>query len=232
VVERTRRFRARAPVAVYSQGEKHRKAVPSVVRGGGVCPSHGGAARQVKAKREQRVLVAELEAKAAAQTVVERREPEELILDALHDTNAVLTRIKADLHDGVVNPILLELAGDWIDRLGRLGKIITDGDLSQKLHERIGWLAKDRAATCFAMLASIVEASPLSAAQRLAVWEARYDGLKRIADGQHPFRFSDGERRRFTDRLQVEAARESALAEGLSWGDESESGSDLDGALL
>ena len=56
------------------------------VRGGGVCPSHGGAARQVKAKREQRVLVAELEAKAAAQTVVERREPEELILDALHDT--------------------------------------------------------------------------------------------------------------------------------------------------
>jgi hypothetical protein len=82
------------------------------------------------------------------------------------------------------------------------------------------------------MLVSIVEASPLSAAQRLAVWEARYDGLKRIADGHHPFRFSDGERRRFTDRLQVEAARESALAEGLSWGDESESGSDLDGALL
>jgi hypothetical protein len=118
------------------------------VRGGGVCPSHGGAASQVKAKREQRVLVAELEARAAAETVVERREPEELILDALHDTNAVLTRIKADLHDGVVNPILLELAGDWIDRLGRLGKIITDGDLSHKLHERIGWLAKDRAATC------------------------------------------------------------------------------------
>jgi hypothetical protein len=123
--------------------------------------------------------------------------------------------------------------------VARIGKTVTDGDLATKLHQRLGWLAEDRVATVFAFLAAIVEASPLSAAQRLQVWEAPYDGLKRIADGQHPFRFSDGERRRFGDRLQVEAAQESALAEGLSWGPDSESDSDvlaedvpLDGALL
>jgi hypothetical protein len=205
-----------------------------------VCYIHGGRARQVKQKAEQRLAVYDAQVAAQAEpTVIERREPEELILDALHDTNAVLQQLKAELHGGSVNPILLQLAGEWLDRLGRLGKVITDGDLATKLHERLGWLAKDRADVCFAMLESIVEASPLTAAQRLAVWEARYDGLKRIADGQHPFQFSDGERRRFTDRLQVEAARESALAEGLSWGPDSESDSDvlaedlpLDGALL
>jgi hypothetical protein len=106
------------------------------VVGAPVCWVHGLAAKQVRQKQEQRILVAELEAKAAAETVVVRREPEELLLDALHDTNQVLARIKADLHEGVVNPILLDLAGDWIDRLGRLGKIITDGDLATKLHQQ------------------------------------------------------------------------------------------------
>ena len=73
--------------------------------------------------------------------------------------------------------------------MARIGKTVTDGDLATKLHQRLGWLAEDRVATVFAFLAAIVEASPLSAAQRLQVWEAPYDGLKRIADGQHPFRF-------------------------------------------
>jgi hypothetical protein len=202
--------------------------------GSPVCIMHGGKARQVKAKAEQRVMVAELEAKAAAQTVVVRREPEELILDALHDTNAVLTRIKADLHDGVVNPILLQLAGDWLDRLGRLGKIITDGDLTTKLHTRIGWVAQDRAATLWGHLAAVVEASPLTAEQRLTVWQSRFDGLRLIASGDLPFRLSDDALHRFSDRLMeaaaVEQAAVQAAADGIVW-DDSESDSDSDGGV-
>jgi hypothetical protein len=38
-----------------------------------------------------------------------QREPEEILLTALRDVDAVLQQIKADLHDGSVNPVLLQL---------------------------------------------------------------------------------------------------------------------------
>lgn len=199
---------------------------------------HGGAAKQVKAKRAQRVLVAELEAKAAAQAVVVRQEPEELILDALHDTNMVLARIKSDLHSGVVNPILLELCGDWIDRLGRLTKIIVDGDLAEKLHRRIGWMAEDLASQLTALLAAVVEAAPLTSEQKLALWQSRFDGLQAVADGRAPSRMLGDATTRFTDGLMEAAAREQAAADGIVWGgsesadDDSDLGGDLGVPLL
>jgi hypothetical protein len=173
------------------------------VVGGGVCHIHGGAARQVKAKREQRVALAEIQ--AAAPAVVAQKEPEELLLDALHDVNQVLQQIKRDPSGGSVNPILLQLAGHWLDRLARIGKVVVDGDLSQKLHTRLGWLAEDRAATVTAYLAAVVEASPLTAQQKLAVWQSRFDGLQRIADRAAPSRMLNDATVRFTAELQVAA---------------------------
>ena len=203
-----------------------------MVIGGGVCPMHGGAAKQVKAKREQRVLLAE--AQAAAPATVVMREPEEILVDALHDTNATLQAIKAELSAGLVNPILLQLAGDWIDRVGRLGKVIVDSDLTTKLHARLGWLAEDRAATVWGHLAAVVEASPLTAGQKVALWQARFDGLRAIADGRAPFRLSGDELHRFGDGLLEAAAREQAAvqaaADGVVW-DDSGPDSDSDGEV-
>jgi hypothetical protein len=108
---------------------------------------HGLNAKQTRGKRDQRLALWEVRETRAAATVVVQKEPEELLLDALHDTNQVLQQIKADLHDGSVNPILLQLAGDWLDRLGRLAKVITDGDLSRKLYERVGVQAQDLASS-------------------------------------------------------------------------------------
>jgi hypothetical protein len=88
------------------------------------------------------------------------------------------------MRNNIVDPILLEILGDWMDRLGRLAKVVVDGDLSQKLHERLGWLAADRAATVTGALASIAEASPLSAQQKLALWESRFDGLITWGDSE------------------------------------------------
>jgi hypothetical protein len=155
----------------------------------------------------------------AAPTVVVQREPEEILLDALHDTNVTLQAIKAELHAGLVNPVLLQLAGDWLDRVARIGKVVVDGDLSRKLHERLGWLGQDRAAVVWAALAAITEASPLSARDKWRLWESRFDGLEAIRDGRAPFRLSGDALHRFGDGFMEAAAREEALAEGFPWGD-------------
>lgn len=208
------------------------------VVGGGPCHMHGGKANQVAARRQERVAIAEARAAAGVESVVvQRAEPEELLLDLLDDVNRILQRIKSEMHESIVSPPLLAVAGEWFDRTARVAKTVIDGDLATKLHDRIGWLARDRADTVWGHLAAVVEASPLTAAQKLAVWESVGDGLRLIHDGRAPFRLSGDAVHRFSDRLQVEAAREAALAEGLSWGPESESDVlaedvPLDGALL
>lgn len=198
------------------------------VVGGTVCWVHGGNAKQVKAKREQRVLVVELEAKAA-QTVIVRREPEQLLLDALHDVNQVLSAIKSQMRNNIADPLLLETCGQWMDRLGRLGKVIVDGDLSTKLHERLGWMAADRGSQITAMLAAILQAAPLTAQQRLAVWESRFDGLQAIRDERAPLRMLGDATVQFTEHLQEAAAIEQAAANAFVWDD---SDSDADEPLV
>jgi hypothetical protein len=126
--------------------------------------------------------------------------------------NRILQQIKSELHGNVVSPALLQGAGEWFDRTARVAKTVIDGDLSQKLHARIGWLAVDRAATCWALLAAIVEASPLSAAQRLQMWESRFDGIRAVQDGSAPSRLHGDALHRFTDSLIEAAAREQAVA--------------------
>jgi hypothetical protein len=172
----------------------------------------------VAAKREQRVLLAEAQTAVPA-TVVVTLEPEEVLLGAMHDANATLQAVKGQLYElrasaGVVNPALLVLIGDWLDRVARIGKIIVDGEIADKLERRIGWVAQDRAATVWGHLASIVEASPLSAQQKLVLWESRFDGLQLVADGRAPFRLSGDEVHRFTAELQVAAEAERAAADG------------------
>lgn len=211
-----------------------------------VCYIHGGRAKQVRQKQEQRLAVYDAQVAAAQEPVVlQRREAEEVLIDLLDDVTRILAQIKSELHGNIVSPALLAVAGEWMDRTARVAKLITDGDLATKLHERLGWLARDRADTLLGHIAAVVTAAPLTAADKLRLWESVGNGLRLIERGEMPFRFSDGERRRFGDRLQVAAAKEQALAEGLSWGEESESDSDaesdsdvlaevlpLDGALL
>jgi hypothetical protein len=131
-----------------------------------------------------------------------------------------------------VNPILLALAGEWLDRLGRLGKVVTDGDLSRKLYDRVGVQAQDLASQLTAMLAAIVEASPLTSEQKLALWQSRFDGLQAVADGRAPARMLGDATTRFTDGLMEAAAKEQAVAHGVMWGeDSSESDEELDEEL-
>ena len=151
--------------------------------------------------------------------VLTRREPEEVLADLLDDVTRILEQIKSELHGNVVSPALLAVAGEWFDRVARVAKILTDGDLPTRLHERLGWLAADRASQLTALLAAIVEAAPLTAQQRLAVWESRFDGLQAVADGRAPARMLGDQTADFTEALQTAAAVERAAAEGFAWSD-------------
>ena len=64
------------------------------------------------------------------------------------------------------------------------------------------------------------------------MWESRFDGLRLVGDGLAPSRMLGDETVRFTAELQVAAAREKALAEGLPWGDSELDSDDVESPLL
>ena len=196
---------SRCAARAKSTGRPCRRWVP----GGGVCDWHGGKARQVKVKREQRVAVAEARAAAAAEpAVIVRREAEEVLIDLLDDVTRILAQIKSELHGNIVSPALLSVAGEWMDRTARVAKVITDGDLQERLHRRLGWLAEDRGSQLVALMAATVKVAPLSARDKWAVWDSMYVGIQMIKDGQAPPRMWGEETADFAEHLQEAAARE------------------------
>lgn len=70
-----------------STGERCRR----LVVGGGVCPKHGGAAPQVKAKRLERVALAERFA------ATPHRHPGEVLLDAVHTADVLAKQAREEL---------------------------------------------------------------------------------------------------------------------------------------
>lgn len=193
---------------------------------------HGGKARQVAARRQERAAIAEARAAAGVEpVVVQRREPEELLLDLLDDVNRILQRIKSEMHESIVSPPLLAVAGEWFDRTARVAKTVIDGDLATKLHDRVGWLAQDRAQQLWGMLAAVLQAAPLTAQDRLLLWNSVSTAARLVADGVEPLRLSPQEVRLFTAELEGAAAVERAAAVGVVWGD-SESGDDSESGAV
>lgn len=99
------------------------------VIGGGVCWVHGGAAPQVEARRAVRIL--EGRALLAGQ-VVEERDPGEALLAAARDADQMLQRVKGQLDAGRLTGADLTAFGEWIDRVGRLSKLVIDTRLEER----------------------------------------------------------------------------------------------------
>src|SRR5688500_6067795 len=98
------------------------------VIGGGPCPMHGGKAPQVAVRREACIL----EAQAMSESLLAGvrwldRAPGEALLAAAADADALVQRIKWQVvqHE-VIDPASLMALGDWIDRVGRLSKLVLD----------------------------------------------------------------------------------------------------------
>jgi hypothetical protein len=122
--------------------------------GGGVCASHGGAARQVREKREQRLVVLEArqqhaqfngQGSAWAQDGRPVRLAEELIISAMHDADEVLQAIKRQMAASEAPAVTLTALGEWIDRLSRVAKVVTDGGLQDRLEQRRAAVAREQA---------------------------------------------------------------------------------------
>ncbi|MFK4037614.1 hypothetical protein ACI2LC_17630 [Nonomuraea wenchangensis] len=97
----------------------------NLVIGGGPCRLHGGAARQVAAKREQRIAV--WQAQAAGQPV-EMRTSAAALVSAARDADEIVQRLRIAMaaKGGMPDMATLDAFGAWLDRVSRLAKAVLD----------------------------------------------------------------------------------------------------------
>jgi hypothetical protein len=134
------------------------------VVGGGVCYFHGGAAPQVVAKREARIIALEA---AQRQEPIEVRDPAEALLGAAALADELLQRLHAELRQGGLEPATLAAVGEWADRVGRLSKAVLDA----RLDERAARVAEGRGREIAGVIRRILNALDLSDVQWAAVPE-------------------------------------------------------------
>jgi hypothetical protein len=109
------------------------------VIGGGPCRVHGGAAPQVRARREVRLL--EWQARQGEEPH-EDRDPGEQLLAAAREADRMAQRLRRAL-DGHerLDPAAVMALGDWLDRVGRLSRSVLDARIDERqvrLAERQG----------------------------------------------------------------------------------------------
>lgn len=100
-----------------------------VVIGGGPCRMHGGAAPQVAAARESRVLAAQA---SNGGFLTQERSPAQALLAAVKDADGVTQALKQSMAGGHLDPLVLDTLGDWIDRVGRLAKVVLDARVEER----------------------------------------------------------------------------------------------------
>lgn len=145
---------SRCTATAKSTGERCRR----WVRGGGVCVKHGGRAPQVAAKREARIIAGQA-LQLGGDGLVDRS-PADALLSAAKDADLVIQRLKSQVRDGKgLNLATLGVLGDWIDRVGRLSKVVIDA----KLDERAVQLAQadaDRVVNAFTETVKVLNLTP------------------------------------------------------------------------
>lgn len=98
------------------------------VIGGGPCRLHGGSAPQVRAKREARILAAE----AQLEVPVTAEDSANVLTSAMNDAHAILQRLKVNIAQGRLEVGDLTALGEWIDRVTRVGKAVSDAGIDER----------------------------------------------------------------------------------------------------
>jgi hypothetical protein len=161
-----------------------------LVTGGGVCYLHGGRARQVAAKREQRILLAEARAKALPAVVEPQKEAtaDEILISLLSDVRDTLRSLKAEMV-GNPSPALLILLGDWIDRCDRISRSVIITRAEERVEQRRVMISETQADQLSTLLFVAITETDLSARQRVDIMDHLLaalppDDLPILAPGQ------------------------------------------------
>jgi hypothetical protein len=127
-----------------------------------VCVVHGGAASQVRAKRESRILAWQ----AAAGSDTAPRDPGEALMSATHDADRILQQLKSALSAGDLQPsAMLSVVGEWVDRVSRLAKVVIDARIDVRRVE----LETEKLQVVRLALGRAIVAAQLDAEQRAAL---------------------------------------------------------------
>jgi len=98
------------------------------VVGGGPCRLHGGAAPQVRAAREVRILTAE----AAREAPKSSADSVDVLTSAMNDAHSLLQRLKVNIAGGQLTAADLTALGDWVDRAARISKLVVDAGIEER----------------------------------------------------------------------------------------------------
>ena len=146
-----------------------------MVIGGGPCKFHGGAAPQVAAAREARIIAGT----AALGQHFEPRHPVEALLAAAADSDVILQRIKSTLAAGETpSAAMLTALGDWIDRTARISKLVLDAGID----ERQVRLAESHGAQLVVVIRGVLRRLALSPEQEALVPVVVPEELRRVSD--------------------------------------------------
>ncbi|MFT4109652.1 hypothetical protein, partial [Propionicimonas sp.] len=150
-----------------------------LVRGGGVCWVHGGAAPQVRAKREQRVAEAELLAEAKADpTLPADASPAEVLLHAMTSAHRVLLRLQSvGMGTDYIGPTALDLLGTWIDRASKAASVVVSSKADELRIRQAERVAEAQARQVVDVIARVLSFLDLTEAQEARLPEAMAEAL-------------------------------------------------------
>jgi hypothetical protein len=169
---------------------------------------HGGAAKQTKARREQRVLPYEAEQKAAPpQPELPEPTADETLVAVLKDVRTTLQHLRVEMAVNA-SPTLLALLGDWLDRADRISRSVIITRAEERIAQRKAAVTEEQVDTLATAMHVGVMASDLSARQRLEVMEAVLEAIGRSIAGELPL-VSGEEIQRWLAAARAEAAAES-----------------------
>ena len=159
------------------------------VIGGGCCWLHGGRARQVKAKREARIVAAE--ARAAAAKRGEQwvpRHPGEVLLSAVAASDELSSALLTAYRTGEVTPALVRALGEAIDRSARTAKTALDAGVEERMVQIREAPAREQADGFLAIMAYAFaggEEPPAEAAgYASAAWDRFLEAASAMGDGR------------------------------------------------
>lgn len=146
------------------------------VVGGGPCRVHGGNAPQVRVKREARILAAE----AARSAPVTAADAADVMTSAMNDAHSLLQRLKVNMANGRLEASDLSALGEWVDRAGRLAKLVADAGIEER---RIK-IAEGQGALIFEAIERILAALGLGEEHRRRLPEVAPPILRAIGEAE------------------------------------------------